>query len=156
VQLPEGPDGAYTAVFTSKKAEETRTLYLDQYSGAVLADVGYADYGPAARAIEWGIAVHEGRQYGGPNRYLMLAGCLSILLLATTAPVMWWKRRPKGTLAAPPAPPERGVRLGVLAIVGTVGVIFPLVGASLIIALLMDFAWTRIARRRAAVGPSAA
>jgi len=150
LQLPEGPDGAYTAVFTSKRAEDTRTVYLDQYSGAVLADVRYADYGPVARTIEWGIAVHEGRQYGAPNRYLMLAGCLSILTLAATAPVMWWKRRPKGTLAAPPPPPERRVRLGVLATVGTVGVIFPLVGASLVVALLVDLAWTRFARRRLA------
>jgi uncharacterized iron-regulated membrane protein len=111
----------------------------------VLADVRYADYGPVARAIEWGIAVHEGHQYGGPNRYLMLAGCLSILALAATAPVMWWKRRPKGSLAAPPPPPERRVRLGVLATVGMGGVVFPLVGASLLVALLIDFVWTRLA-----------
>lgn len=148
VQLPEGPDGAYAAVYTSKKAEDTRTIYLDQYSGAVLAEVAYADYGPAAKTIEWGIAVHEGRQFGAVNRFVMLAGCFAILLLATTAPVMWWKRRPKGTLAAPPAPPERRVRVGVLAIVAVAGVIFPLVGATLLVALSLDFLWGRIAGRR--------
>jgi len=151
VQGPEGPAGAYAAVFTSPQAQDTRTIYLDQYSGAVLADVGYADYGPAAKAIEWGIAVHEGRQYGGPNRFLMLAGCVAILLLATTAPVMWWKRRPQGTLAAPPPPPERRVRLAVLGTVAVAGVIFPLVGATLLIALALDFAWARLAARRRAV-----
>jgi uncharacterized iron-regulated membrane protein len=146
VQLPEGPDGAYAAVYTSNKAEDTRTVYLDQYSGIVLAEVGYADYGPVAKAIEWGIAVHEGRQYGSLNRFVMLGGCVAILLLATTAPVMWWKRRPKGDLAAPPAPPERHVRVGVLGIVLVVGVVFPMVGASLLLALTIDFAWSRMAR----------
>ncbi|MGE0161476.1 MAG: PepSY-associated TM helix domain-containing protein, partial [Gemmatimonadales bacterium] len=148
VQGPEGPDGAYAAVFTSPQAQDTRSIYLDQYSGEVLADVRYADYGPAAKAIEWGIAVHEGRQYGGVNRLVMLAGCMAILLLATTAPIMWWKRRPKGTLAAPPPPPERRVRLAVLGAVAVAGVIFPLVGATLLIAFIIDFAWTRIGGRR--------
>jgi uncharacterized iron-regulated membrane protein len=146
VQLPEGPDGAYTAVYTSKKAEDTRTVYLDQYSGAVLGEVGYADYGPVAKTIEWGIAVHEGRQFGAVNRLVMLAGCFAILLLATTAPIMWWKRRPKGTLAAPPPPPERSVRLAVLGTVAVVGVIFPMVGASLLVALVIDFGWSRFVR----------
>jgi uncharacterized iron-regulated membrane protein len=148
VQLPEGPEGAYAAVFTSPRAQEARTVYLDQYSGALLADVGYADYGPVAKTIEWGIAVHEGRQYGAPNRYLMLAGCVSILTLAVTAPVMWWKRRPRGTLAAPPPPTDRRVRRGVAATAGTVGVVFPLVGATLVGALLIDFAWMRLTPKR--------
>jgi len=150
VQVPEGPAGAYAAVHTSPQAQDTRTIYLDQYSGDVVADVRYADYGLVARTIEWGVAVHEGRQYGAPNRYLMLMGCAAILTLALTAPVMWWKRRPKGTLAAPPPPAERHVRIGVLSTVAVVGVVFPLVGASLIIALLIDFAWSRVGRRRLA------
>jgi uncharacterized iron-regulated membrane protein len=38
----------------------TRVVYLDQYSGQVLGDTGFSQYGPAAKAIEWGIAVHQG------------------------------------------------------------------------------------------------
>ncbi len=147
VQPPEGPNGAYAAVYTAKQAEATRTVYIDQYTGAVLADVAYADYGPVAKAIEWGVAAHEGRQYGAINRLVMLGGCIAILLLATTAPVMWWKRRPEGTLAPPPAPAEKGVRFAVLAIVAIAGVVFPLVGATLVAALAIDFLWQRTAGR---------
>ena len=73
-------------------------VYLDQYSGKVLGDVGFKDWGPAAKAIEWGIAVHQGQEYGPLNRYLMLAGCICVVLLAVTSITMWWKRRPKGSL----------------------------------------------------------
>jgi uncharacterized iron-regulated membrane protein len=48
----------------------------------------------------------------------------------------------------PPAAPERRVRIGVLAIVGVVGTIFPLVGGSLILALLLDFLVSRLMRAR--------
>ncbi|MGH6868428.1 MAG: PepSY-associated TM helix domain-containing protein, partial [Methylocella sp.] len=64
VALPSGPKGAFTATSRPSRVEETRTVYLDQYSGKVLGDVGFAQYGPAAKSIEWGIAVHQGQEYG--------------------------------------------------------------------------------------------
>ena len=38
-----------------------RTVHVDQYTGKVLADVRYADYGVAAKAMAVGIALHEGQ-----------------------------------------------------------------------------------------------
>jgi hypothetical protein len=61
IALPQGPKGAFTATSHPPRVEETRTVYLDQYSGKVLGDVGFAQYGPAAKAIEWGIAVRRKR-----------------------------------------------------------------------------------------------
>jgi uncharacterized iron-regulated membrane protein len=77
VALPQGRKGAYTATSRPNRVEETRTVYLDQYSGRVLGDVGFAQYGPAAKAIEWGIAVHQEQEYGALNRYVMLGGCIA-------------------------------------------------------------------------------
>ena len=118
--------------------EDTRVVYLDQYSGRVLGDVRFKDWGPAAKAIEWGIAVHQGQEYGPLNRYLMLAGCVSIVLLAVTSVTMWWKRRPKGSLGMPPAPADPRAARSLLAIVVVVGMIYPLVGATLVLALAID------------------
>jgi uncharacterized iron-regulated membrane protein len=51
---------------------------------------------------------------------------------------MWWKRRPPGKLAAPPAPqadrPVSGFALFALA----TGLVFPLLGLSILIALVVD------------------
>ncbi len=134
VALPSGPKGAYTAISRPDRAEQSRTIYLDQYTGIVLGDVGFAQYGPAAKAIEWGIAVHQGEEYGSVNRYVMLAGCIAIVLLVISAPVMWWKRRPKGSFGLPPATANRRVALGVMAIMAVAGVLYPLVGLSMLAA----------------------
>jgi uncharacterized iron-regulated membrane protein len=146
VTLPQGPQGAYVGDYRPDRVEDSRTIYLDQYSGRVLGDVGFRQWGPAARAIEWGIAVHQGQEYGPANRYLMLAGCVAIVLLAVSAVIMWWKRRPQGRLGLPPAPADHRVAGGVLAVVAVVGVIFPLVGATLIAALAVDTLVMRLAR----------
>jgi uncharacterized iron-regulated membrane protein len=85
VTLPEGPRGAYVGDYRPDRVQDSRTVYLDHYDGRVLGDVGFARWGAAAQAIEWGIAVHQGQQYGPLNRYLMLTGCVAIVLLAALA-----------------------------------------------------------------------
>jgi uncharacterized iron-regulated membrane protein len=150
VTLPQGPDGAFVADYRPDRVEDSRTLYLDQYSRRVLGDVGFRQWGPAAKAIEWGIAVHQGQEYGPLNRYLMLAGCVAILLLAVSAVIMWWKRRPSGGLGVPPAPSDRRVAAAVLGVVAVVGVIYPLVGATLVAALAVDALIARLPRPRLA------
>ncbi|HVY86450.1 MAG TPA: PepSY domain-containing protein [Caulobacterales bacterium] len=146
VQPAEGERGAYVGSFTPDQADREHTIYLDR-GGAVLKDVRYADYGPVAKVIEWGIMVHQGQQYGPLNRYLMLAGCLAILVLTLSAVTMWWKRRRPGTLAAPPAPNDPKAAAVVLALIAIVGLIFPLVGASILAALAIDTLTTKLWRR---------
>ncbi len=138
IALPDGSRGAYVASLRPDRVEDTRVVYLDQYSGKVLGDVGFRDWGPAAKAIEWGIAVHQGQEYGPLNRYLMLAGCISVVLLAVTSITMWWKRRPKGSLGIPPAPAEPRAARGLVVIMVVVGIIYPLVGATLVLAFVVD------------------
>lgn len=138
LSLPKAVGGTWTAAYMPEKVEATRAVYLDGRDGRVLADIGYRDFGAAAKAIEWGIAVHEGRQYGLANRLLVLAGCIAVWLLGVSAITMWWKRRPRGRLAAPSRPEHRGAYVGLLAIVAPLAVLYPLVGASLIVALALD------------------
>lgn len=142
--LPKTPGGTWTAAYMPARVERTRTVYFDGRDGHVLADLGYRDFGPAAKAIEWGIAVHQGQQFGLVNKLVMLAGCVAIWLLGISAVVMWWKRRPKGRLAAPARPAMPGAYVGLLAIVVPLAVIYPLVGASLIAALLIDLILRRL------------
>lgn len=141
VSLPSG-DAAATAANEPAQVEDTRILYLDPHSGQVRADIRYDQFGPGAKAFEWGVAVHQGTQYGRLNRYLMLGGCIAIWVLAISGVVMWWKRRPPKPgarrLGAPVAPPGGRVRAAVLGIVLPLAVLYPLTGASLVVALLLD------------------
>ena len=150
IALPDGPKGAYVATLRPDRVEDTRVVYLDQYSGKVMGDVRFKDWGPSAKAIEWGIAVHQGQEYGPLNRYLMLAGCIAIVMMAVSAVVMWWKRRPEGKLGVPPLPATPGAGRGLVIIIVGVGVIYPLVGASLIVAMILNLAITAVIKSRKA------
>jgi uncharacterized iron-regulated membrane protein len=54
------------------------------------------------------------------------------------APVMWWKRRPKGSFGLPPAAASRRAVMGVLAVMAIAGVLYPLVGLSILAGLIVE------------------
>jgi uncharacterized iron-regulated membrane protein len=153
ISIPASPELAYTVTHQPLQVENTRSLYVDAGSGAVMADIGYAQFGAAGQAVEWGIAVHQGTQYGWINRYVMLGGCIAVWILAISGLIMWWIRRPRGRLGpdwgAPVAPPGPRARAAVLGIVLPIAVLFPLTGLSLLAALLLD-RLVQFLRRRAA------
>lgn len=150
VNLPTDASGVYTgSVFPDDLASQ-RVVHLDQYTGKPLIDVSYADYGPFAKSIEWGISVHMGQQFGLVNQLVLLAACIAIIMLAVSAGVMWWKRRPSRSLGVPPLPADTRVFRGLLAILLVGGLIFPLVGISLVVMLALDWTYSRIRRPRTA------
>lgn len=138
IGLPAGVQGVYTAALLPDDVRQRRVVHLDRYSGEVLADVGYQDFGPAGRIVEWGVSLHTGRQFGWLNQLIMLAACISIVLLAISAIAMWWKRRPQGRLAAPTKQLGDRAAIGALAIAVLLGLFYPLLGASMLAALLID------------------
>lgn len=138
VSLPSGPDGVYTGSVYPDDLSRQRVVHLDQYSGEPLLDMNYADYGPLGRGLEWGINVHMGQQYGLANQIILALACAGIVLLCVSSSVMWWKRRPSGRLGVPPAPSDPRRLRGVLAVLAIGGVIFPLVGVSMIVMAVVD------------------
>ncbi|MFC4076313.1 PepSY-associated TM helix domain-containing protein [Salinithrix halophila] len=139
VTFPEGAKGVYTvSVFPDKSVDEA-TMHIDQYSGKVLGDYRFRDYGPLAKIIATGITLHKGTHYGLPNQIAGLLVCLGIVGIAITGIVMWWKRKPSGNrLGAPPLPKNFRMVKGVGILVAVLGILFPLAGCSLLLVLLLD------------------
>lgn len=128
------------------RVEDTRVMYIEPSSGRVLQDAAEHDFGVGAKAIEWGVQTHQGQQYPPMNRWIMLAGCLAILALAISAPMLWWKRRDAGRLVLPPQP-RNDKRTGIAtAMAAVLGFIFPLTGATVLAVLLID---VNLQRRKA-------
>jgi uncharacterized iron-regulated membrane protein len=148
VALPAKPSGVYSGSAYPDDLTKQRVIHLDQYSGEPLIDMSYADYGPLGKALEWGINVHLGQEFGLANQIVLLVACFGIVLLAVSAGIMWWKRRPKGSLGIPPLPQEKRVLHGLLALLAIGGIIFPLVGASLLAMLALDLIVQYRQRRR--------
>jgi uncharacterized iron-regulated membrane protein len=136
--FPATPAGVYSASVVPDRIAGSRVVHLDQYSGDVLYDVRYADLGAVARLVELGSSIHTGQQLGRANQLVMLAACLSILAMSVAAVVMWWKRRPRGSLGAPPLPEDWRLPRTVLFIAVGFGLLFPLLGLSLVVALAVD------------------
>lgn len=142
--LPSGPTGVFTAYTYPDQPQGQRTLYFDRYSGKLIREISYADYGWGAKAIELGVQLHMGNYFGWANQVLMLIPCIGIVLLVASGAVMWWKRRPAGRLGAPPVSEVRpGVGFTIAMIL--FALLFPLLGLSLIvIAALEWFVLSRI------------
>lgn len=144
LNLPTDATGVWTISHDSMSNDgpnpaADRTIHIDQYTGKVLADVGYADYSVYAKAMAWGIAFHEG-DMGNWNLALNTAFCLAVILLSVSGMVMWWLRRPAGArrLAAPPRPANLPLWKGAVLIGLFLSMAFPLVGVTLLALLALD------------------
>ena len=144
VAAPKGETGVWTLSQDSQSYDSAnplsdRTVHVDQYSGKILASVGFADYSLAGKSMAVGIALHEG-QIGLWNLVLNVLFCLAIVLIAVSGAVMWWKRRPAGAarLAAPPLPVELPMWKGAVFLALLLSLAFPLVGLTLLAVLAFD------------------
>ncbi len=131
-------EGFYVRSDSINRNEQSE-LIIDQYSGAVLARNDFADNPPVAKAVSYGISFHRGELYGWTNVIQNTIAALSAFFLSVTGFVAWWKRRPAKTLGVPKAP-EAALGGGMIALVIVLGLLFPLMGASLVLALILDWA----------------
>ncbi|MGE7647858.1 PepSY-associated TM helix domain-containing protein [Peribacillus frigoritolerans] len=138
INIPQETDGVYTLSAFPPKAQDEATIHIDQYSGAVLADYRYDHYGLIGKIVAWGITLHKGTQFGLINQMISLLICLGIMLVACSGFYLWWKRKSKKSLGAPKSPQIKNVKLLLFLLIG-LGVLFPLVGMSLIVVWLIDW-----------------
>ncbi|WP_112310442.1 PepSY-associated TM helix domain-containing protein [Pseudogemmobacter bohemicus] len=148
VALPQSETGVYSASVYPDDLSQQRMIHLDQYSGMPMVDLSYADYGAAAKWLEFGINTHMGQTFGLWNQIILTLVCAAIVFLAVSAGVMWWKRRPSGKLGVPPLPTDRKAFVGLFLILGVGGLIFPLTGLSLLVMLALDLIAQRLAGTR--------
>ncbi|GEM84741.1 MAG: membrane protein [Meiothermus sp.] len=145
VAMPRGKEGVWTVSASSMSRDVTdarkdRTLHIDQYSGKVLADIGWSQYSLGAKAMASGIALHMGT-YGWWSQALNALFCLLILVASVAAVAMWWLRRPAGVfrLAAPPMPQNLPLWKGAVALIIAMSIFFPAAGATLLLVLVLDY-----------------
>lgn len=136
IGLPAGPEGVYSVISDREQPFDRVFLHLDQYSGRVLAEVRFEDFGYLAQFFSWGIVAHEGRLFGLANQILGTIAAASIVLLAVSGLVLWWQRRPSTSIAvpAPRGQLPRPILLGTLALAA----LLPLLAASLVAVFAFD------------------
>ncbi|KPA92606.1 putative iron-regulated membrane protein [Pseudomonas asplenii] len=156
ITLPTTAEGVFTIAVFADDPRNDATLHVDQYTGTVLADVRWQQYGNVARATEMGVMLHEGKLFGPINQLVILLICLMILLGSVSGLVMWWKRRPQGSLGVPPLRHDLPRWKSAMLVMLALAVLFPLVGASLIVVWLLDrLLLSRLGRQHEPASPSA-
>ena len=105
---PTGDD--WTAKSEPQNRPLGRQVTYDAATGAETGRRGFADQHVIDRVVNTGIAWHEGQLFGLANQLIGAATALALIAIGIAGVLMWLKRRPRGTLGAPPA--ARGARLG--------------------------------------------
>ncbi|QTN36726.1 PepSY-associated TM helix domain-containing protein [Cognatishimia activa] len=139
---PRKANGAYWIRSASTNRNDQTELVIDRYSGDILKRLDFQDNPAVAKTVSLGISFHQGELYGLTNLIQNTVAAILALLLSVTGFVAWWKRRPAGSLGVPNAP-DAALSPSMIALVVALSILFPLVGASLIVALILDWAILR-------------
>ncbi|MFL9841909.1 PepSY domain-containing protein [Sphingomonas sp. ST-64] len=114
-----------------------RTVTFDPSTGAVTGRSGFADKHVVDRAIGYGIAWHEGQLFGWINQLVGVLTAMGLITLAISGAVLWWRRRPGGSLGAPPRPETARLRV-VGALTVLLAALLPMLAVSLIALFVFD------------------
>jgi uncharacterized iron-regulated membrane protein len=136
--LPTTPQGVYTVSYFPADPQAERTLDIDRYSGRMLSDIAYRDYGRVAKWISYGTSLHMDRYFGVANQILASAISLGLAAMSVGGFVMWRKRKPGRALGAPSRPvsnPPMRVWIGGLT---ALGIVFPMKGLTMLIVWISD------------------
>lgn len=135
---PPTADDAWTIKSETQNRPLARSITYDAGSGRELARSGFADKHPIDRAVNYGIAWHEGQLLGWFNQLIGLTTALLLFTVSISGFFMWRKRKPDFRLGAPPPPPRRATRKGVVAATVVLAALLPLFAISLAVFWLAE------------------
>ena len=128
------PNGdTWTLTTQTQNRPQVRKVSYDIATGAEVARSGFADKHIIDRVVNMGIAWHEGQLFGRINQLIGVMTALALFTLAVSGFLMWRRRKPEGTVGAPPAARDPARLRGITAIVLILAALLPLLAASLIL-----------------------
>ncbi|WP_070151725.1 PepSY-associated TM helix domain-containing protein [Sphingobium phenoxybenzoativorans] len=145
ISPPAGPDNMWLVKSNAANRPLRTTIGMDGNTGEIMSREDFGQRPFIDRVIGIGVAAHEGALFGWVNQAIGLVTVLGLILLALSAIVMWWRRRPGGALGAPS--PQGMIRHSWLLVGLVVALAFlaPLFGVSLAVVI----AFERLLLRRA-------
>lgn len=134
---PKNESATFWVGSASRDRFQGAEMVVDQYTGEQIKRVNFADNPVLAQAVSLGIGFHQGELYGTLNLVQNTLAAVLGVLLSVSGFVAWWKRRPAGELGVPAAP-EAVLSKGLIFFLIVLCLLLPLMGASLILALILD------------------
>ena len=129
--------------WTLKSQAQNRPLraeaWLDGEGGNIIRTRNFSEKPALDRIIGIGIAAHEGQLFGWLNQLLGVFTTAGLTLMSVSAFILWRRRKPQGALGAPPPLPDAKVGKVIGGVIVTLAVLLPLLAASLVIMLLIEW-----------------
>jgi uncharacterized iron-regulated membrane protein len=144
--LPSSDRPRWRVRSETQNRPRVRELELDPVTGAIEHENRFADKSGLDQAIHIGIAAHEGQLFGLTNQLLGLFTAFGLVAICVSAVVMWWRRRPDGSLGIPASRvPE--FRIGAVLWTGILALclLLPVLGVSVLMLWIFDLARRRVA-----------
>ena len=129
-------------------------IAIDGGTLEVVDRTDFAEADLAAKLTRWGIDLHMGSMFGLVNQIVLFVIASAMVAMIIWGYLMWWQRRPTRGGSGPGKPPRRGAlrrapwwgaALVVLAAAG-IGLMLPLMGASLAAFVIVDTIVGRLRR----------
>ena len=141
------PPSAKRPAWTARSDADNRPLRadltLDPVHGTVTRRVDFAQRPLLDRLIGYGVAVHEGALFPPLNQILSAFTAVGLITMVTSATVLWWRRRPAGTLGAPATQHASRYAPAFVVMLCLLGLLLPLLGASMLLVLAIERLWLR-------------
>lgn len=135
---PRRENDAFWLRSASANRYDQTEIVVDRYTGEQLARVDFEENPVVAKTVSLGISLHQGELFGPLNLALNTIAALLGIFLSVSGFIVWWKRRPAGSLGVPAAP-EANLSTGMIVTVIALMILLPLMGISLILALVLDW-----------------
>lgn len=143
---PPKPQGVWTVRNMHPDRAQRLTLHFDQWTGAELMRIDFASKHWFQRLVSNGVSLHEGHLFGVLNHVFSVLLALCVIVIAVTGPLMWWRRRPQGTLSAPALPSDKHVAKGVVVLIVGLAIFLPVAGASMVLVAVVDHVLSRFSK----------
>lgn len=136
------PPSHFAPTWTARSDADDRPLrvdlVLDGATGGVISRTVFSQHPLLDRIIGYGVAIHEGQLFPPLNQIFGVFTALGMITLSASAVVLWWRRRPAGSIGAPPAHPGARYPMLVIGILVLMGLLLPLLGATMVTVLLLE------------------
>ncbi len=143
IQPPSGNGKYWTAKSMTQNRPYRESISLDGATGEVIRHEVFEQKHWLDQAVGYGIALHEGQLFGLANQLLATFTTLGLVGLSITGLVLWLRRRPAGKLGPPEQFQKPYLSTGLVVVISILGVAMPVFGASLLLILAGEFAWSR-------------
>jgi len=137
IQPPKNAQGVWVLKSMSQDRSQRVVIHYDRLNGEQIKRVDFSDHHPVKRLVSHGISLHEGALFGWPNQVLGVLAALAVIMLACSAGIMWWRRRPQGKWGAPETVLVQ-LSGGMIVAVLVLAALLPLFAASLLLVLVLD------------------